>query len=102
VWGGHLRVILGGNLSVEKKIERAMGDGALDFDGFCWMGGRQQPTKIQPKLWDIFLGEGAQGDDDRGGCCRIVWAIKLFEKNKLKQIRRGFRRPTDNFTQQPN
>jgi hypothetical protein len=39
-------------------------------------------NQIRPKLWDIFLGDGAQGDDDRGGCCRIVWAIKLLDKNK--------------------
>ena len=29
-----------------------------------------------------FLGDGAQGDDDRGGCCRIIWAIELLDKNK--------------------
>jgi len=28
------------------------------------------------------LGDGAQGDDDRGGCCRIFWAIELLDKNK--------------------
>ena len=29
-----------------KKLERAMGDGALDFDGFCWMGGRNNQPKF--------------------------------------------------------
>ncbi len=47
VWGGRLRFILGGDWSVEKKnLERAMGDGALDFDGFCWMGGRNNQPKV--------------------------------------------------------
>ena len=34
------------DLSVKKNLERAMGDGALDFDGFCWMGGRNNQTKV--------------------------------------------------------
>ena len=37
---------LGDDLSVGKKLERAMGDGALDFDGFCWMGGRNNQPKF--------------------------------------------------------
>ena len=65
MWVGRLRVVLGGDLSVEKKNRE-------QWDiGFRWLlldEGTQQPTKSRPKIWDIFLGDGAQGDDDRGGC----------------------------------
>ena len=43
--GGHLLVVLGGKLSVG-KIENRESDGALDFDGFCWMGGRNNQPKV--------------------------------------------------------
>jgi hypothetical protein len=45
VWGGLLLVVLGGELSVG-KIENRESDGALDFDGFCWMGGRNNQPKV--------------------------------------------------------
>ncbi len=48
-------------------------------------GGTQQPTKIWPKRWDIVGGDGAQGDDDGGGRCRIVSAIEIGGKQKIKQ-----------------
>jgi hypothetical protein len=35
---------MGGNLSVEKKKRES--DGVLDFDGFCWMGGRNNQPKV--------------------------------------------------------
>jgi hypothetical protein len=35
--GGRLLIALGGKWSDEKNKNRE-GDGALDFDGFCWMG----------------------------------------------------------------
>ncbi len=37
--GGRLLIVLGGELSVG-KIGNRESNGALDFDGFCWMGGR--------------------------------------------------------------
>ena len=45
VWGGRLLVVLGGELSVGKNTNRES-EGALDFDGFCWMGGRNNQTKV--------------------------------------------------------
>ena len=45
VWGGRLLVVLGGELRVG-KIENRESDGALDFDGFCWMGGRNNQPKV--------------------------------------------------------
>ena len=45
VWGGLLLIVLGGELSVG-KIENRESDGALDFDGFCWMGGRNNQPKV--------------------------------------------------------
>ena len=45
VWGGLLLAVLGGELSVG-KIENRESDGALDFDGFCWMGGRNNQPKV--------------------------------------------------------
>jgi hypothetical protein len=65
-----------------KKMRESDGRRGLGFRWLLLDGGTQQPTKSRPKLWDIFLGDGAQGDDDRGGCCRIVWAIELLDKNK--------------------
>ena len=42
--GGRLLVVLGGELSI-RKIENRESNGALDFDGFCWMGGRNNQPK---------------------------------------------------------
>ncbi len=81
VWGGCLLVILGGTLSVGKNKNRES-DGALDFNGFCWMGGCSNQPKVGRNDWTYFLGDSAQGDDDRGGCCCIVWVIKLLDKNQ--------------------
>jgi hypothetical protein len=43
--GGHLLIVLGGELSVG-KIGKRESNGALDFDGFCWMGGRNNQPKV--------------------------------------------------------
>jgi hypothetical protein len=43
VWVGRLRVVLGGDLSVEKKKRERRG---LGFHGFCWMGGRNNQPKV--------------------------------------------------------
>ena len=43
--GTRLLVILGGELRVG-KIENRESNGALDFDGFCWMGGRNNQPKV--------------------------------------------------------
>ena len=67
----------------ERKKKNRESDGRRGL-GFRWLlldGGTQQPNKSRPKLCDILLGDGAQGDDDRGGCCCIVWAIELLDKN---------------------
>ena len=41
--GGLLFIALGGEWSEEKK--KREGDGALDFDGVCWMGGHNTQPK---------------------------------------------------------
>ena len=58
VWGGLLLVILGGELSVG-KIKNRESDGALDFDGFCWMGGRNNQPKVG-RNDGIYFGETAR------------------------------------------
>ncbi len=68
-------------------------------------GGTQQPTKSPPKRWDIVGGDGAQGDDDGGGHCPIVSAIKIGGKkiNKIKftEALCG-RKSTNKHNNQPN
>jgi hypothetical protein len=49
-------------------------------------GGTQQPTKSQPKQWDIVGGDGAQGNDGGGGSCCIVLAIEIGGK-KIKKTK---------------
>ena len=87
--GGRLLIVLGGELSVG-KIGNRESNGALDFDGFCWMGGRNN----QPKMGrndGISLGEdGSQGDDDWGGRCRIVCANRFRGKNRDNEFCRGY------------
>ena len=49
MWGGHLCVIMGGDLSVEKKIERAMGPWiSMAFDGWA-------DTTTNQKLAEMML-----------------------------------------------
>ena len=50
--GGRLLVVLGSELSV-RKIENRESNGALDFDGFCWMGGRNNQPKVglHVRIW---------------------------------------------------
>ncbi len=55
VWGGHLLVILGGKLRV-RKIENRESKRALDVDGFCWMGGRNNQPKVSQNN-GIYFGE---------------------------------------------
>ena len=44
--GGCLLIVLGGKLSVGKIGNREReSNRALDFDGFCWMGGRNNHQK---------------------------------------------------------
>jgi hypothetical protein len=45
VWGGRLLVAFGGKFSVRKNKNRES-DGVLDFNGFCWMGGRNNQPKV--------------------------------------------------------
>ena len=45
VWGGLLLVVLGSELSIG-KIETRESNGALDFNGFCWMGGSNNQPKV--------------------------------------------------------
>jgi hypothetical protein len=53
---------LGGDLSIEKKRESG---GALDFDGFCWLGGCNNQPKVGRNdgiyFWDaaMTIGEAA-------------------------------------------
>jgi hypothetical protein len=42
----------------------------------------QQPTKSRPYHWDIFMGDGAQGNGDRGGYFRNFSAIGLQGKKR--------------------
>ncbi len=73
-----LLVGLGNKLSGGKNKNRER-DQASDFDGFCWMGGCNNQPK-SGRIAQILLGEvGAQGDDDRGGCCYIVSVVKRRE-----------------------
>ena len=73
--GLHSFVGLGKKLSGGKNKNRER-DQTLDFDGFCWMGGRNNQPK-SGRIVRILLGEtGAQGNDDRGGRCRIVSVVK--------------------------
>ena len=73
--GLHLLVGLGDKLSGGKNKNRER-DQTSDSDGFCWMGGRNNQPK-SGRIVRILLGEtGAQGDDDRGGRCRIVSVVK--------------------------
>jgi hypothetical protein len=96
-----LLIVLGGELSVG-KIGNRESNGALDFDVFCWMGGRNNQPKVGRNDGISFGEDNAQGDDDWGGHCRIVCAIRFRSKNKYNEIRRGYRRPPiDDCTQQP-
>ena len=76
-----------------RKIENRENDGALDFDGFCWMGGRNNQPKVGLNV-RIWLGgrerrEMTMGED----------AVRSFRpsnegaKNMSNKIRRGLRRP---------
>ena len=58
VWGGHLLVVFGSKLRVG-KIENRESDGALDFDGFCWMGGCNNLPKVGQND-GIYFGEMAR------------------------------------------
>ena len=84
----------------EKKNRE--GDGASDFDGSCWMGGRNNQPK-SGRIVGIYLGETARramaiGED----AIKSFWPSDLGQRNKKSEIRRGFRRPPiDNCTQQP-
>jgi hypothetical protein len=42
-----------------RKIENRESDGALDFDGFCWMGGRNNQPKVSLHV-RIWLGSMAR------------------------------------------
>ena len=73
--GLHLHVGLGDKLSGGKNKNRER-DQTSDFDGFCWMAGRNNQPK-SGRIVRILLEEtGAQGDDDGGGRCRIVSVVK--------------------------
>ena len=69
-------------------------------------GGTQQPTKSWPtKRWDIVGGDGAQGNEDGGGRCRIVLAIKIGgkknSKTKFAEALCG-RKSTNKHNKEPN
>ncbi len=57
MWGGRFLVVFGGKLRVG-KIENKESNGALDFDGFCWMGGRNNLPKVG-RNDGIYFGETA-------------------------------------------
>jgi hypothetical protein len=92
VLGGRLLVVLGDELSDGKNKNRES-DGAFDFDGICWMGGRTNQPKVGLHV-RIWLGgrerrEMTMGED----------AVRSFRpsnegaKNMKNKIRRGLRRP---------
>ena len=43
--GGRLVIVIGGKWSDEKNTNKC-GDGASDFDDFCWIGGHNNQPKI--------------------------------------------------------
>jgi hypothetical protein len=98
--GLHLLVGLGDKLSGGKNKNRER-DQTSDFDGFCWMGGRNNQPKSS-RIIRILLGEtGAQGVDDGGGTLshRFSCQIKIDEsKFDVALIKRP---PIDDCTQQP-
>jgi hypothetical protein len=99
--GRRLLIVLGGKLRVG-KIGNRESNGVLDYDGFCWMGGRNNQPKVGRNDGISFGEDGAQGDDDWGGRYRIVCAIRFRGKNKYNEIRPGYRLPPiDDCTQQP-
>ena len=65
-----------------RKIKNRESDGTLSFDGFRWMGGRNNQPKVSQSD-GIYLGEAARrvitmGED--AVTCHIVSAIKLGGK----------------------
>ena len=53
--GGCFLNILGNEIWDEKDTNRE-GDGASDFDGFCWMGGQNNQPKSSP-IVGVYYGE---------------------------------------------
>ena len=92
VSGGRLLVVLGDELSDGKNKNRES-DGAFDFDGICWMGGRTNQPKVGLHV-RIWLGgrerrEMTMGEDT----VRSFRPSNEGAKNMKNKIRRGQRRP---------
>ena len=77
--GGRSPVIYGGQIE-RWKNKNSESDVVLSVDGFQWMGGHNNQPRFGLKQWDIVGGNGAQGDDDGGGCCHILSAIEIGGK----------------------
>ena len=99
--GGRLLIVLGGELSVG-KIGNRESNGALDFYGFCWMGGRNN----QPKMGrndGISLGEDGShramtiGEDAAASFVPTDFGAKI----KITNFVVGMWPPIDDCTQQP-
>jgi hypothetical protein len=74
VWGERFAIVWGVEL-----IERATGPWILMASaGWGDATTNQKLVETMEYIW----GDNAQGDDDRGVCCRIVWAFKLLDKNQ--------------------
>ena len=85
----------------EKKNRE--GDGASDFDGSCWMGGRNnQPKSV--RIVGIYLGETARramaiGED----AIKSFWPSDLGQKKNVKfVVALGGRQSTTAHNNQPN
>ncbi len=76
------------------KIERATGPW-ISMASAEWGGCNNEP-KVGQNDGISFGEDGTQGNDDWGGCCRIVCATRFWGKNKYNEIRRGYRWPPIN------
>jgi hypothetical protein len=90
--GRHLLVVLSDKMSDEKNENRE-GDEAMSFNGFSWMGGRNNQPKVG-RNDGIHLEETASRAMTIGGDAVESFRPSDFGgKNKYNEIRRGFRRP---------
>ncbi len=100
-WGRMCTHRFGQQIERQKNKNRE-GDGALQFDGSCWMGGHNNQPKVS-HIVGTFLGETARRTAAVGEDAVESFQPSDFEqKNEYTEIRRGFRRPPIvDCTQQP-
>jgi hypothetical protein len=59
-WGGTFSHRFGWRMERQKKNINRDGDGALDFDGFCWIGGHNNQPKMTALLRYIWSSRRAR------------------------------------------